>query len=42
MSPGLRAMTARAAAAVPFAKAGALLTELAGIALTTKRDRAVR
>lgn len=37
LSPGLRAMTARAAAAVPFAKAGALLTELAGITLTTKR-----
>ena len=37
MSPGLRAMTARAAAAVPFAKAGGLLAELAGIALTTKR-----
>jgi hypothetical protein len=37
MSPGLRAMTARAAAAVPFAKAGSLLAELAGIALTTKR-----
>ena len=32
MSPGLRAMTARAAAAVPFAKAGGLLAELAGIA----------
>lgn len=37
MSPGLRKMTARAAAAVPFAKAGGLLAELAGIALTTKR-----
>jgi hypothetical protein len=37
MSPGLRAMTARAAAAVPFAKAGRLLAELAGITLTTKR-----
>jgi hypothetical protein len=37
LSPGLRAMIARAAAAVPFAKAGALLTELAGIQLTTKR-----
>jgi hypothetical protein len=37
MSPGLRAMVARAAAAVPFAKAGGLLAELAGIALTTKR-----
>jgi hypothetical protein len=37
LSPGLRAMAARAAAAVPFAKAAALLSELAGIALTTKR-----
>jgi hypothetical protein len=37
MSPGLRAMTARAAAAVPFAKAGQLLAELAGLSLTTKR-----
>ena len=36
MSPGLRAMTARAAAAVPFARP-ALLAELAGITLTTKR-----
>ena len=37
LSPGLRAMTARAAAAAPFAKAGGLLAELAGITLTTKR-----
>jgi hypothetical protein len=37
LSPGLRKMTARAAAAVPFAQAGALLAELAGIKLTTKR-----
>jgi hypothetical protein len=37
LSPGLRAMVARAAAAVPFATAGALLAELAGIGLTTKR-----
>jgi hypothetical protein len=37
MSPGLAKMTARAAAAVPFAKAGRLLAELAGIQLTTKR-----
>jgi hypothetical protein len=37
LSPGLRAMTARAAAAVPFAKARGLLAELAGIKLTTKR-----
>ena len=37
MSPGLRKMTARAAAAAPFAKAGGLLAELAGIALTAKR-----
>jgi len=37
MSPGLAKMTARAAAAVPFAKAAGLLAELAGIGLTTKR-----
>jgi hypothetical protein len=37
MSPGLAMMTARAAAAVPFAKAAGLLDELAGIALTVKR-----
>jgi hypothetical protein len=37
LSPGLRAMVARAAAAVPFAKAGRLLAELAGITLTAKR-----
>ena len=37
MSPGLRAMAARAATAVPFAKASALLAELAGVSLTTKR-----
>ena len=37
MSPGLRAMTARAAAAVPFAKAARLLAELAGISLTARR-----
>ncbi len=37
MSPGLRKMTARAAAAAPFAKAGGLLAELAGITLTAKR-----
>ena len=37
MSPGLAKMTARAAAAVPFAKAGRLLAELAGIELTAKR-----
>jgi hypothetical protein len=37
MSPGLARMTARAAAAVPFARAARLLAELAGIALTTKR-----
>lgn len=37
MSPGLRKMTARAAAAVPFAKAGSLLSELAGVSLTAKR-----
>jgi hypothetical protein len=37
MSPGLVKMTARAATAVPFAKAAGLLAELAGIDLTTKR-----
>jgi hypothetical protein len=37
MSPGLRKMTARAAAAVPFAKAAALVGELAGITLSGKR-----
>jgi len=37
ISPGLAKMTARAAAAVPFAKAASLLDELAGIALTVKR-----
>jgi hypothetical protein len=37
MSPGLAKMTARAAAAVPFAKAASLLAELAGLGLTAKR-----
>jgi hypothetical protein len=37
MSPGLRKMTARAAAAVPFAAAAKLVGELAGITLTGKR-----
>ena len=37
ISPGLRRMAARAAAAVPFAKAAALVGELAGITLTGKR-----
>ncbi|MDR2988335.1 MAG: hypothetical protein LBV34_26230, partial [Nocardiopsaceae bacterium] len=37
MSPGLAKMTARAAAAVPFARAAGLLAELAGIKLTVKR-----
>jgi hypothetical protein len=37
LSPGLRAMVARAAAAVPFARAGSLLAELAGVGVTTKR-----
>jgi hypothetical protein len=37
MSPGLAKMTARAAAAVPFARAAGLLAELAGIELTVKR-----
>jgi hypothetical protein len=37
LSPGLASMTARAAAAVPFAAATRLLAELAGIELTVKR-----
>jgi hypothetical protein len=37
MSPGLAKMTARAGAAVPFAKAAGLLADLAGIQLTVKR-----
>jgi hypothetical protein len=37
MSPGLRKMTARAAAAVPFAAAARLIGELAGLTLTGKR-----
>jgi hypothetical protein len=37
MSAGLRKMTARAAAAVPFAAAARLISELAGITLTGKR-----
>ena len=37
MSPGLAKMTARAATAVPFAKAASLLAELAGLGLTAKR-----
>jgi len=37
MSPGLRKMTARAAAAVPFAQASTLLRELAGVQVTAKR-----
>jgi hypothetical protein len=37
MSPGLAAMTDRAAAAVPFAEAAGLLEELAGVRLTVKR-----
>jgi hypothetical protein len=37
MSPGLRKMTARAAAAVPFAPASTLLRELAGVRVTAKR-----
>jgi len=37
LSPGLRAMVARLGAAAPFAKASDLLTELAGVELTTKR-----
>jgi hypothetical protein len=37
LSPGLARMTARAAAAVPFAGAAGLLAELAGVDLTVKR-----
>lgn len=37
LSPGLRTMVARAAEAVPFAKAKDLLADLGGIELTTKR-----
>jgi hypothetical protein len=37
LSPGLAAMTAHAGAAVPFAQASVLLSELAGITLTAKR-----
>ena len=37
MSPGLRAMTGKAAAAVPFAQAAGLLADMAGVRLTVKR-----
>jgi hypothetical protein len=37
LSPGLRAMLDRAGAAVPFAQARSLLTDLAGLTLSTKR-----
>jgi hypothetical protein len=37
LSPGLRAMTARAGTAAPFAQAAALLADLGGITLVTKR-----
>ena len=37
MSPGLRAMSGKAAAAVPFAQAAGLLEDLAGVRLTVKR-----
>ena len=37
MSPGLRAMSDKAAAAVPFAPAAGLLEDLAGVRLTVKR-----
>ena len=37
MSPGLRTMSDKAAAAVPFARAAALLEDLAGVRLTVKR-----
>ena len=39
MSPGLRKMIARAAAAVPFSAAAKLIGELAGITLTGERAR---
>jgi hypothetical protein len=43
MPPGLAAMTGRAAAAEPFAKAAGLLAGLAGVYLTAKRaERAAR
>jgi len=37
MSPGLAAMTGKAATAVPFARAAGLLEDLAGVRLTVKR-----
>lgn len=37
LSPGLAAMTAHAGTAVPFAQAAALLADLAGVTLSTKR-----
>ena len=37
VSPGLRAMSEKAAAAVPFAQAAGLLDDLAGVRLTVKR-----
>jgi len=37
LSPGLAAMTDRAAAAVPFGQAASLLEDLAGVGLTAKR-----
>jgi hypothetical protein len=37
LSPGLRAMVDRAAAAAPFAKAATMLADLAGLDLNTKR-----
>jgi hypothetical protein len=37
LSPGLAAMTDKAAAAAPFARAAALLEDLAGVVLTVKR-----
>lgn len=37
LSPGLRAMTARAGTAAPFAQVRSLLADLAGITVTTKR-----
>ena len=41
MSPGLRAISGKAAAAVPFAPAAGLLEDLAGVRLTVKRAERV-
>jgi hypothetical protein len=42
ISPGLRAMVDRVAAAAPFAKAAALIGELAGVAVSTSASSANR